>query len=826
MKAYLFLVVLLFLSFSSFAQIKGKVTNAKGDPLNTVNIYIENTFIGTTSNEEGNYELNVSEKKSYVVTFKYLGFKTEKRRITVENFPYDLDVQMLEEEFILEEVVLNSEENPANRIIRQAIANRKQMLEKVDAYTAKFYSRGLIRIKNAPEKILGQEIGDLGGGLDSTRSGIIYLSETISDIAFRRPNDLSEKIEASKVSGDDNGFSFNTASDVNFNFYKNTVELGNQIVSPIADYAFNYYRYELVGVFYDDLGHLINQIKVIPKRENDRIFAGTIYIVEDQWAIYALELDITGQQAQIPPADVITLKQTFTYSNDDKFWVLLSQSLDFSYGLFGIEGDGRFTAVYSDYDFSPEFETKQFTNEILSFKQEANKKDSLFWNIQRPVPLTIEEASDYIKKDSIQIVRKSKTYLDSIDAKNNKFRLTNILTGYDFQNTYKEVYFNVSGPLGKINFNTVQGYNNNVSLNFRKNYDEFRRYLNVNANIGYGIDDDRLRGSASITYKFNNISRPFLTLSAGVSAQQFNPSEPISPFINSVSTLFFEDNYMKIFDRSFAQISYAQEWFNGFRFNSSLSYERRHPLYNNTTYTIINEKNDVYTSNNPLMENAFGTASFESHHIVKFNATARIRFGQKYFSYPNSKFTVPNNNFPTVFLSYEKGLGATNSNYNFDQLKIRLTQGFDIGNKGTFQYNLRAGTFFNADDIAFMDYQHFNGNQTHVGTSQSYLNVFNNLPYYALSTNKSYLEFHAEHDFKGLILGKLPLINKLNYNLVLGAHSLATSDRKPYYEFSMGIDNIGFKKFRFLRLDYVRSYQSGFVSDAFIFGLKFLNFIN
>jgi hypothetical protein len=95
-----------------------------------------------------------------------------------------------------------------------------------------------------------------------------------------------------------------------------------------------------------------------------------------------------------------------------------------------------------------------------------------------------------------------------------------------------------------------------------------------------------------------------------------------------------------------------------------------------------------------------------------------------------------------------------------------------------------------------------------------------------LSTNKQYLEVHAEHDFKGYILGKIPLLNKLNYNLVIGAHALATPDHKPYQEYSIGIDNIGFRKFRFLRLDYVRSYQNGFKSDAVIFGLKFLNFID
>jgi len=98
-------------------------------------------------------------------------------------------------------VVINSEENPANKIIRNAIAKRKENLDKLRTYKANFYSRGMMKITNAPKKILGQEVGDLGGALDSTRSGIVYLSETISKLEYQAPKRLKETITASKVSG-------------------------------------------------------------------------------------------------------------------------------------------------------------------------------------------------------------------------------------------------------------------------------------------------------------------------------------------------------------------------------------------------------------------------------------------------------------------------------------------------------------------------------------------------------------------------------------------------------------------------------------------------
>ena len=47
------------------------------------------------------------------------------------------------------------------------------------------------------------------------------------------------------------------------------------------------------------------------------------------------------------------------------------------------------------------------------------------------------------------------------------------------------------------------------------------------------------------------------------------------------------------------------------------------------------------------------------------------------------------------------------------------------------ELNMKAGKFFNADNISFVDYKHFNGNQTHIGSADSYTNQFNNLPYYS-----------------------------------------------------------------------------------------------
>ncbi|MBK5192374.1 MAG: carboxypeptidase-like regulatory domain-containing protein, partial [Flavobacteriaceae bacterium] len=228
-------ILLIFISNSVFSQVIGTVTDTGNQLLPYVNIYTEDGLKGTTTNEEGSYELKLTQPGNYTLIFQFLGYESLRKQVKIESFPYKLDVILTPEITNLEEVTVNADENPADKIIRNAIDNRRKNLAKIEQYTADYYSRGLWRIKNAPEKILGQEIGDLGGGLDSTRSGIVYLSETISEITYKAPDDFKEKILASKVSGNDNGFSLNSAQESDFTFYRNTVDINAKIVSPIAD---------------------------------------------------------------------------------------------------------------------------------------------------------------------------------------------------------------------------------------------------------------------------------------------------------------------------------------------------------------------------------------------------------------------------------------------------------------------------------------------------------------------------------------------------------------------------------------------------------------
>ena len=76
----------------------------------------------------------------------------------------------------------------------------------------------------------------------------------------------------------------------------------------------------------------------------------------------------------------------------------------------------------------------------------------------RPMPLTPDEAGDYVKKDSLQLIWKSEAYLDSIDRRANKFKPLRVLfSGYEWQDSYHHNSIGTQPALFWLQFNTVQG---------------------------------------------------------------------------------------------------------------------------------------------------------------------------------------------------------------------------------------------------------------------------------------------------------------------------------------------------------------------------------
>ena len=92
-----------------FAQIKGTITDTKNKPIAFANIYVKDTYISTTSNDLGRYELNLKTPGTYVILYKYMGYKTEKKVVEVAKIEQTIDVTLIDEEINLNEVVINKD---------------------------------------------------------------------------------------------------------------------------------------------------------------------------------------------------------------------------------------------------------------------------------------------------------------------------------------------------------------------------------------------------------------------------------------------------------------------------------------------------------------------------------------------------------------------------------------------------------------------------------------------------------------------------------------------------------------------------------------------
>ena len=125
------------------------------------------------------------------------------------------------------------------------------------------------------------------------------------------------------------------------------------------------------------------------------------------------------------------------------------------------------------------------------------------------------------------------------------------------------------------------------------------------------------------------------------------------------------------------------------------------------------------------------------------------------------------------------------------------------------------GYFLNNKTMYFMDYKHFNGNQTIIA-NQSYLSSFKLLPYYTYSTKNWYAEAHGEHHFNGFLFNKIPLLKKTRISEVVGAHVMFNDKMDQYYELNFGIERI----LEIIRFDYVLAYGPyGKFTQGFLIGI-------
>ncbi len=817
----LFSLSIFFMPAANAGRIIGTITDDKGQPLPFASVMIKGTTKGTTANNEGKYFIDV-EPGTYLIIAQYVGYNRAEKKVTVEEKAVIVNFELSLLQLALKEVVVRpGGEDPAYEIIRNAIKKRPAYENPLDSFTCEAYIKTLIKTRRLPNKILGQRIEEKDKkqmGVDSVGKGIIFLSESLTKVAYKKPDKTKLEVLSGRESGS-SGYGFNFPTFINF--YSNNVNVfASQLnprgfVSPIADGALNYYRYTYLGSFWEE-GKEINQIKVMARRKFEPAFSGIINITEGDWRIHSLDLMVT-KESQLELLDTLTIKQIHVPVTP-AVWRTKDQVITFTFKMFGIDALGSFLNVYNKYDINPGFRKKYFNNVVVQYDTAVNKKSKQYWDSIRPVQLEPEEAKDYKIKDSVFEGRRdsafSKRSIDSLRKKQGPVKIKQVFwSGFNRSDFHPTHPSNISWEplLRSIQYNTVEGLVARVNFSVRRTLPAWKEQITLMPLLRYGFSNGHLNTSVQISFSKRaftwdndggNSHRRTWTFTGGKRVSQFNRDNPITPLMNSIYTLAARKNYMKIYESWFGEASYSRRMDNGLQFIIRGVYEDRRPLSNTSDFSFFGSKQTkIFTPNYPFEKL---TAQFSRHQAVVGSVSVEFKPGQRYIQFPRGKRPI-GSKYPTLAVSYEKGIETIfGSDVNFDKWKFSVWDDINLKLFGRMRYRLGVGGFINDRSVFIQDYQHFNGNQ--LLFASEYLNSFQLAPYYANSTTAQFYAIgHLEHHFNGLLTNKIPFFRRLNWHLVAGANAFFVNGNNNYAEIFGGIENI----FKVLRIDVVASYLDG-----------------
>lgn len=796
-------------------RIQGTISETSGKPLAFASVMVKGTTNGTTANNQGKYFLNL-EAGRYTIIVQHVGYQRQEKTITIGEESVELNFTLSQQELVLEEVIVKRGEDPAYEIIREAIKKREYYNGLVDSFIVDVYIKGLLRTRAMPQKVFGQKIErDVKDGIDSAGRGIIFLSESMTKVSYKKPDKIKFEVLSSRQSGGGYGLSFPFF----INFYVNNVSVFDNnlnprgFISPIADRAIHYYKFKYEGSFVED-DRMVNRIKVTPRRKNEPLFSGYIHITEGDWRIHSLDL-LTLKEYSLELIDTLRISQIHV-PIDNEVWRTKDQVVYVAAKMMGFDLAGNFVNVYTNYNLAPAFNSltsspkkKYFDRVLMKYDTAFNKRDSAYWDQLRPIPLEQEEQRNFVFKDSIAKYERDSMYtkqnLDSLRKSQKPITLLGILwqgAGRTFYSKKAFAYYSIRPLIPLLEYNTVEGVaiKSRQSLNIRPTKGKLNYGLNLFMRYGVSNSHFNAHGNLYLRPKTEGYRNRYLKFAGGKRLSQFNNDNPIDPFSNTLYTLLGHKNYMKLYENWFGEIEYNNRFENGLRWNIKATYEDRIPVENTTDYSFF-KQDDVFTPNHP---EELANIPFNKHQALVASLTISYQPGQYYIQFPRHKAPI-GSKYPTFELEYSKGISnLIGSDVKFDKWKFSVYDNMNFRIGGEFRYRLSVGGFLDTSRVEIPDMQHFNGNRTFYNFK--YLNSFQLAPYYKYSNKESfYVLAHVEHHFNGLLTNKIPLFNKLKWNLVGGSNAFYVNNDNYYVELFAGLENI----FKMFRVDFVTAYQPG-----------------
>jgi hypothetical protein len=355
-----------------------------------------------------------------------------------------------------------------------------------------------------------------------------------------------------------------------------------------------------------------------------------------------------------------------------------------------------------------------------------------------------------------------------------------------------------------MSFNTVEGYKVGLSGFYRKekvtkmadSVTNHVRSWNFKPEVRYGFASKQTYGTLDVRHSITQGSKAYtIGLTGGSFIFQFNGEEPINEQVNAIYSLWFRQNYMKLYEQDFAKIYYAHRVNDGFTYRSNFTVADRRELFNNSDFSFYKKPERVYDDNRPDNLEASPDA-FRNHRAMIWQTSFEWRPGLKY-SIRNGRKNALYGTAPLINFSYTKGLKSTSNEKaatDFDLLEAGIEHYFNFGVSGKLDFNLRGGAFLNNRQVFFQDYKHFGGNRT-IFANMGVASNYRFLDYYQYSTQSQYVSSIVHYQFRKFLLTQLPMLRFSGVRENIFFNYLKTQNSPHYWEIGYSLDNL-FRIFR------------------------------
>ncbi len=447
-----------------------------------VNVTINNTRVGIAADVDGKFEIR-SDRPITHLTFSFIGYERLTMPIT-PNTPTKLEVYLKEATNTLREVDVTAGENPAFRIIRKVIANKKKNHpDKLDSYKYTSYNKLLVTIKAdsmppmfdttfvALEDTSYTEIDSSGYELQKFMdSQHIFIMESVTEKTYKRPNSSEEKVLATRTAGINQPLFVLVSSQVlSFSFYDDFISiLGKDFLSPLTSGSLSRYVYLINDTIYQGQDSVF-VIEYFPVKDPKiPSMTGVLYINSDGYALQ----NVTAEPFEKEGIG-ITIQQK--YDKVEGAW--FPQQLNYDFRIYGISvnevqpiGIGR--TYIKDIQINPEVNTRDFAAADVVLVDSSLTKDQAYWNKLRGDTLDSKELRTYEFIDSI-----GEEF--ELDAQIEKLQVL-----LDGRFPYKWMEF----PFDKVlSFNIYEGLRLGAGI---ETNDKLIKGVRLKGYLGYGFNDE------------------------------------------------------------------------------------------------------------------------------------------------------------------------------------------------------------------------------------------------------------------------------------------------------------------------------------------------